>query len=415
MPDHLPPDPTASHPLCILVPEFGFSAGTETVLLRVASAWALAGHRVVLVAPSSRLRQLRQRGLDARVIVEDSEWPAEGWQRLPRALSRAGRLPAAVRRRFLSWRLSKIAARHRADVAFVPWIFDQPAPDLPVPFGALAMDLAWRHFPEGTYSHTSGPELDRRFAAWLVRAFVVFPVSESTAAELSAAFPEHAERFHVVPHGAEIIPVGAAAMPTPVHPPLFLYPASLTANKGHLLLLRAAALLYAEGLDFRLVFVGRDTDGLSDASRPVPASLGPTREYFAHNRVLFRGRVEALGFTDATTLARLHASAWRVVLPSAYEGFGLPLVEAFARRANILCSDIPAFREQIARYSMEDHAPIVSAPTAEAWADALRSAMDKSPAPLPETELRARLERWTWSDAARAYIDALHRPTQGTP
>ena len=44
-------------------------------------------------------------------------------------------------------------------------------------------------------------------------------------------------------------------------------------------------------------------------------------------------------------LADLYGLADALVLPSANEGFGLPMLEAGLRRLPIICSDIPALRE----------------------------------------------------------------------
>ena len=44
-------------------------------------------------------------------------------------------------------------------------------------------------------------------------------------------------------------------------------------------------------------------------------------------------------------LLRLYREAAVVVLPSIYEGFGLPLAEAAIFRVPAVCTDLPAFRE----------------------------------------------------------------------
>ncbi|REJ73836.1 MAG: glycosyltransferase family 1 protein [Acidobacteria bacterium] len=51
------------------------------------------------------------------------------------------------------------------------------------------------------------------------------------------------------------------------------------------------------------------------------------------------------GYVDDATLRRLYVDALCLVMPSLYEGFGLPLVEAMVSGTPVLCSDIPVFRE----------------------------------------------------------------------
>jgi glycosyltransferase involved in cell wall biosynthesis len=56
-------------------------------------------------------------------------------------------------------------------------------------------------------------------------------------------------------------------------------------------------------------------------------------------------RVVHLGWVEPAELAWLYAHADVVVVPSLYEGFGYPLVEACAEGAPALASDIPVFHE----------------------------------------------------------------------
>jgi glycosyltransferase involved in cell wall biosynthesis len=48
---------------------------------------------------------------------------------------------------------------------------------------------------------------------------------------------------------------------------------------------------------------------------------------------------------DAATLSDLYMLSDVVILPSASEGFGLPLAEAAIFRVPVVCTDLPAFRE----------------------------------------------------------------------
>jgi len=57
-------------------------------------------------------------------------------------------------------------------------------------------------------------------------------------------------------------------------------------------------------------------------------------------------KVYFTGYIDSTeTLSALYKKAILCVLPSIYEGFGLPLLEAMQSGTAILCSEIPAFKE----------------------------------------------------------------------
>ena len=72
------------------------------------------------------------------------------------------------------------------------------------------------------------------------------------------------------------------------------------------------------------------------------------------------------GYAPDAVVHGLYRRAAAVVCPSVYEGFGLPLVEAMAAGAPLVCSDIPVFREVAA-----DAAVFAPPDDAAAWAGAL--------------------------------------------
>jgi len=66
------------------------------------------------------------------------------------------------------------------------------------------------------------------------------------------------------------------------------------------------------------------------------------------------------GYQSSAALVKAYQDADLVVLPSRYEGFGLPVVEAMACGTPMLCSDIPVLKEiggPAAFYSPLDHSP----------------------------------------------------------
>ena len=111
------------------------------------------------------------------------------------------------------------------------------------------------------------------------------------------------------------------------------------------------------------------------------------------------------------TPAQVHAlydSTRCVVLPSRYEGFGLPLVEALQRGKQVLCSDIPAFREQLVMYDALDSAELIPSGDAVCLADAMEQILKKPFAPRNDlVEISRHVARWTWVDVARRCYDHL--------
>lgn len=387
--------------MIILVPEFGFSAGSETVLLRVLPRWVGAGHAVVLAAPMYRLKHYLRRGLDPRVRRVELGWPDTGWRRWMRRM--VHRLSSHV---LFTAGLKDQVRREGVTHVFVPWVVDQPAVNFNRPTGIMVMDRAWRHYPEGWFGKTSAA-LDARLAAWLRTADVVFPVSEATAAEVAAVFPEHVAKQVTVPHGAKW---RGGLRGERSGEPYFLTPASLTPNKDHLTLLRAAVALWQQSTDFRLIWTGRGTEAVTSERQVQSAETRLLQACYRENSQLIAGRLEARGFVADEELDRLYARARRIVLPSTYEGFGLPVLEAFERGARVICTTIPPFEEQVRRHGMGKRATRVPAGDEVALAAALRAACaeDAAEDTAEDTaELKQAVEAWTWDDAAREYVRTL--------
>jgi glycosyltransferase involved in cell wall biosynthesis len=57
------------------------------------------------------------------------------------------------------------------------------------------------------------------------------------------------------------------------------------------------------------------------------------------------GIVRRCGFVHESELLDYILNAQALLLPSLYEGFGIPIVEALALNTRVICSDIPIFRE----------------------------------------------------------------------
>jgi glycosyltransferase involved in cell wall biosynthesis len=115
--------------------------------------------------------------------------------------------------------------------------------------------------------------------------------------------------------------------------PLFLVVGSIEPRKNHAFVLDAFDRLWDEGAHASLVIVGRQGWKTEDFFDRVARH----REF---GRRLFFLR-------DATDseLDYAYRNASALVIASAIEGFGLPIVEAFQRGLPVLCSDIPVFRE----------------------------------------------------------------------
>ncbi len=146
-----------------------------------------------------------------------------------------------------------------------------------------------------------------------------------------------------------------------------------------------------------LVFVGPDTDGrrLGSAAR----SAGVERD------------VRLLGFIAPEELEGLYRIAACVVLPSLYEGFGLPVLEAMSRGVAVACSDIPALREVAADAALlfSPRCPSQVAATIE------RLVVDRALAERLGAAGRDRAAGFSWTRAAQETLACYRRVLAGAP
>ena len=113
-------------------------------------------------------------------------------------------------------------------------------------------------------------------------------------------------------------------------------------------------------------------------------------------RASAEGWLICLGYAPDEVVRCLYVRAAAVVCPSVYEGFGLPLVEAMAAGAPLVCSDIPVFKEVAA-----DAALFVPTHDAAAWAGALaRVLSDPETARNLRTRGTARSRDFNWRRTA---------------
>ena len=123
------------------------------------------------------------------------------------------------------------------------------------------------------------------------------------------------------------LPDDVSAHSAPDDVPLVLCVGSQEGRKNHLAILFAAEMLWREGLDFRLRFIGG-------------GSLRSSACSIAGRRAAPQGRrVEVLRGVDDAVLLSSYAEARFTVFPSLHEGYGLPVAESLAHGVPVVTSD----------------------------------------------------------------------------
>jgi glycosyltransferase involved in cell wall biosynthesis len=116
---------------------------------------------------------------------------------------------------------------------------------------------------------------------------------------------------------------------------------------------------------------------------------------------LTKGEVMTTGYLPHPQLRTLVAGAVALALPSRYEGFGLPLLEAFAAGTRVIAGKVPALQEVSAGL-----APIVDPDDIDAIAAELVAVSTHSPDPAAADARRHRAREYTWARCAEASMGA---------
>jgi glycosyltransferase involved in cell wall biosynthesis len=191
-------------------------------------------------------------------------------------------------------------------------------------------DLVWKEY--GETMRFPGRQIENFFTPRaLARADVIVAVSQFTRSRLEYYFPQYARKLRVVP-GASMLRGGPTGE-RESSGDYFLFVGTLEPRKNLPRLLRAYhQFVEAEPAARPLKIAGGSGWGQQDIGRLV-ADLG------------LSGRVQLLGKVDDAMLADLYGGAYALLMPSLYEGFGLPVVEALSMGVPVIVSRDSALSE----------------------------------------------------------------------
>lgn len=254
---------------------------------------------------------------------------------------------------------------------------------LPVPRVACQVVLTVHDLRDlGTYRRRSRWLFARALQRGVARAAALVAPSRFTADELRAA--AGAREVAVVPGAIDAQWVAGAATPS-AWPGAFLHVGHLEPRKDLDTLLRAYANAAARAASLAklpsLVLAGRD------------AGSGPHLRALAAQLQL-GDRVHFLGAVDDATLRGLYRGARAVLVPSRYEGFGMPALEALAMGRAVVVSDQGACVEVVG-----DAGTVLAGGDVAAWAQAL---VHLAVTPDAASEGAARIARAATFNATRA-------------
>jgi glycosyltransferase involved in cell wall biosynthesis len=305
------------------------------------------------------LRHLPEAGADALRFAAVTRHP----ELVPDGVD-AVELPARSQELRMAWRLPRVLRRLRPALAH----FQHS-----VPLGWRGRSIVTVH----DLSFEREPTLMGRWDRLVFRTFVprsvrraerVFAVSDRTRRDLIDLYEIPTSRIVVTPNAADpAFSPGAAA------------------SNGYLLFVGA-------------IQTRKDPLAAADAAREVGLPLvvaGPEKEPALARQLRERG-ARLRGYVEKPELADLYRGAAALVLPSRYEGFGLPVLEAMACGTPVVAADDAAMRE------VGGDAAVYASPGA--LADAIRRALSER-----DKLVSAGLERvraFSWEETARRAVAA---------
>jgi len=305
--------------------------------------------------------------------------------------------------------------RVAAESTWLPWAVRRDRIDVVHGYGGVVPPRLGR--PSVLTIHDLQPlESGSAFAstkkAWLARA-IPASVARAAAVAVPSAFVRDRmvdllgtdlAKIHVVPHGRD------AAMTTEptdlpdaalirrrfrLDGPFVLYPAITYPHKNHATLVRAFAELARRNDEVTLVLAG----GVGACEPDIGSLIESTG---VGSRVRRVGRV--------TTAERdvLLREAAVLAFPSRYEGFGLPVLEAYGVDTPVVAARAGSLPEVVG-----DAGVLVDPDDVEAWADALQAAIDGGQSGAAATACRAeQAARFDWDHAAARLVELYRRAAQ---
>jgi glycosyltransferase involved in cell wall biosynthesis len=248
-----------------------------------------------------------------------------------------------------------------------------------------------------------GNKIKRAYAALLIqraveRAAEIMCVSEFTATELHERLGVAREKIIVTYPGLE---AGWPEQATPHREadglPYVLFVGNVKPNKNLSVLLRAFAKV-KDVVPYRLVLVGR------------MRGFGTEDELSLRRAEVLGDRVRFTNEISDEELISLYAGASAFCLPSLYEGFGLPLLEAMRLGCPVLCSNAGALPEVAA-----DAALYFDPRDDEALARCLLQVTDTWLMDRLRQAGRRRVEQFSFTRCAELTAEVLNRTMAASP
>ena len=263
------------------------------------------------------------------------------------------------------------------------------------------MDVSYLHYPE-LFTKKDLYQLTHGTAYSVANAIKVVTISEYSKHAIMEAYNLASERVVVVYPGMSMRvkkkvsdKSKSSLISHGIHTPYILSVGTLQPRKNFVRLIEAFS--HIEDKDIVLVIVGKK-GWMYEEILAAPVVYG------------VKDRVKILDFVSDDDLSTLYAHAQCFALPSLYEGFGLPVLEAMAHETSIVVSNVSSIPE------IAGEAAIYVDPlNVEAISKGLTQALIEYDTPAAKKRIQIGKERvslFSWDEAAKKVLSVLEDVAQ---
>jgi len=267
-------------------------------------------------------------------------------------------------------------------------------------------DLNWRLYP----GNFQDPDLtDRNCRGWAERASKIITNSECTRDEVIESYQCASDKVVAAPlapfrennnqkfEAAQYLSL-LGLRPGNFH----LFPGVWGLHKGHDTLTEAMEI--SQDTIPVVVTCGKPLDGRTGGTGALAAMRSSLAARW--DKLIAEKKLVVVSSVSELEMQALRDGCRAYVLPSQYEGFGFPLVEAIYHFRPAIVSDIKAHKEILNRYSQYKLASLFPPNSSSALASELDRAASE-PVPPPKDWQKNIEATWSWKNAVQTILSAL--------